>query len=81
MKTPDGSIGEVLQANCTGVHAILVDERSLIGSTTLGWMDFHCRCGTGLADQSWGGIPVVVFFGDDVQLPPVLDAPVYNTKS
>lgn len=75
MKTPDGSIGEVLQANCTGVHAILVDERSLIGSTTLGWMDFHCRCGTGFADQSWGGIPVVVFFGDDVQLPPVLDAP------
>lgn len=52
MKTPDGSIGEVLQANCTGVHAILVDERSLIGSTTLGWMDFHCRCGTGFADQS-----------------------------
>lgn len=73
-----GPPGEVNQANCTGVHAFLVDERSL---TTLGWMDFHCRCGTGLADQSWGGIPVVVFFGDYIQLPPVLDAPVYNTKS
>lgn len=74
-----GPPGEVNQANCTGVHAFLVDESSLIGLTTLGWMDFHC--GTGLADQSWGGIPVVVFFGDNVQLPPVLDAPVYNKKS
>lgn len=74
-----GPPGEVNQANCTGVHAFLVDESSLIGLTTLGWMDFHC--GTGLADQSWGGIPVVVFFGDYVQLPPVLDAPVYNKKS
>ena len=27
--------------------------------------------------KSWGGI-TVVFFGDDVQLPPVLDSPVYN---
>lgn len=71
-----GPPGEVNQANCTGVHAFLVDESSLIGLTTLGWMDFHC--GSGLADQSWGGIPVVVFFGDYVQLPPVLDAPVYN---
>ena len=24
-----------------------------------------------------GGIPVVVFMGDDVQLPPVCDTPVY----
>jgi hypothetical protein len=29
---------------------------------------------------SWGGLPVVVFFGDDVQLPPVLDSPVYNSS-
>ena len=80
MRAPDGSLGENLQTNCSGLHAILVDERSLIGSTTLGWMDFHCRCGTGILDQTWGGIPVVVFFGDDVQLPPVLDAPVYLSK-
>ncbi|CAH3025178.1 unnamed protein product, partial [Porites evermanni] len=29
------------------------------------------------ADQLWGGIPVAVFMGDDVQLPPVCDTPVY----
>lgn len=81
MKAPEGSIGESLQENFSDLHALLVDERSLIGSTTLGWMEFHSRCGTGISDQSWGGIPVVVFLGDDVQLPPVLDNPVYYSKS
>lgn len=65
VKTPDGSIGEVLQANCTGVHAILVDERSLVWSTTLGWMDFHCRCGlawqTNLGWFSCGGFLETMF--------------------
>ena len=28
-----------------------------------------------------GSLPVVIFFGDDVQLPPVLDSPVYNSSS
>ncbi|KAK3093512.1 hypothetical protein FSP39_016633 [Pinctada imbricata] len=82
MKFPDGSTGETLQSNCEGVHALLVDERSLIGANTLGWMEFMCRCGMqgGLNfDKSWGGIPVVVFLGDDVQLPPVLDSTVYNS--
>jgi hypothetical protein len=31
-------------------------------------------------DQSWGGLPVVIFLGDDVQLSPVLDSPVYNSS-
>ena len=59
MKAPDGSLAESLQENFSGLHALLGDERSLIVSTTLGWMDFHCRCGTGNSDQT--GIPVVVF--------------------
>lgn len=28
-----------------------------------------------------GGLPVVIFLGDDVQLPPVLDTPVYKANS
>jgi hypothetical protein len=32
-------------------------------------------------DKTLSGLPVVIFFGDDVQLPPVLDSPVYNTSS
>lgn len=37
MKAPEGSIGESLQENFSDLHALLVDERSPIGSTTLGW--------------------------------------------
>ncbi|XP_021373892.1 ATP-dependent DNA helicase PIF1-like [Mizuhopecten yessoensis] len=84
MKQPDGKIGKLLQENCRGVEVLLVDERSLIGATTLGWMEFMCRCAMysgSKSQETWGGLPVVVFLGDDVQLPPVLDSPVYNCKS
>ena len=84
MKPPDGSLGVALQENCAELKALLVDERSLIGATTLGWMEF--MCGHGVASQfnqsnSWGGVPVVIFMGDDVQLPTVLDSPVYRCSS
>ncbi|XP_053372848.1 uncharacterized protein LOC128546392 [Mercenaria mercenaria] len=84
MTPPDGTIGECLQSNCEGLEALLVDERSLIGTNTLGWMEYMCRHGVHKGSKShlsWGGLPVVIFFGDDVQLPPVLDSPVYNNKS
>ena len=83
MNASEGSTGESLQKNCEGLKVILVDERSLIGSTTLGLMEFMCRCGVRHGHNSaalWGGLPVVVFFGDDVLLPPVLDSPVYNSS-
>ena len=81
---PGGSAGANLQNNCEGVVALLVDERSLIGSTNLGWMEHHSRFAMekGLkSSESWGGLPVVVFLGDDVQLPPVCDFPVYKCES
>ena len=46
----------------------------------MGWMEQHARYAINKganADQLWGGIPVVVFMEDDVQLPPVCDTPVY----
>ena len=84
LKMPDGFTAEGLQRNCSGVEVILVDERSLIGANTLGWMEFLCRCGMQNGSQfekSWGGVPIVIFLGDDIQLPPVLDSTVYNCKS
>ena len=36
MKPPEGALGEKLQKNCQGVKVLLVEERSLIGATTLG---------------------------------------------
>ena len=44
-KVPDGNTGEILQKNCEGLQVLLVDERSLIGCSNLGWMEFMCRCG------------------------------------
>ena len=45
MKQPDGPRGLTLQKNLDGVELLFVDERSLIGSNTLGWMEFLCGCG------------------------------------
>ena len=71
MKPHEGTLGEKLQQNCEGLKVLLVDERSMIGTTTLGWMEFMCRYGIKNGeniDQSWGGLPVVIFLWDDVQL-------------
>ena len=81
MKPPEGSVGEELQANCKDLKVLLVDERSMIGACTLGWMEYMCKHGIQKGQSktvSWGGLPVVVLFGDDAQLPPVFDFPVYN---
>jgi hypothetical protein len=64
MKPPEGTLGEKLQQNCQGLKVLPVDERSMIGATTLGWMEFMCRYGVKNGenfDQSWGGLPVVIF--------------------
>ena len=81
MKPPGGSVGAALQENCHSLRVLLVDERSLVGLTTIGWMEHMCYHGmASLLDQSasWDGLPVVVFLGDDIQLPPVCDLPVYK---
>ena len=83
MKAPEGKLGETLQESCKNLKVLLVDERSLIWATTLGWMEFMCSYGVGShtgSTRSWGGLPVVIFLGDDVQLPPVCDFPVFSTK-
>lgn len=33
------------------------------------------------SDKPWGGVTGVIFFGDDVPLPPVLDSLVFNCSS
>jgi hypothetical protein len=46
-------------ANCQGLKVLLVDERSLIGATTLGWVEFMCRYGVEEGqnfDKTWGGL-------------------------
>ena len=51
----------------------------MIDCSTMGWMEYMCHYGINKnSDYLWGGLPVIVFLGDDVQLPPVRESPVYN---
>ena len=54
--------------------ALLVDERSLLSSATLGGMEANASKvvhGGSHSNEDWGGIPVVIIMGDDRQIPPV----------
>jgi len=56
----------------------------MFGRTSLGWMEQHALYAVNRganAEELWGGLPVVVLMGDDVQLPPVCDTPVYIDHS
>ena len=76
---PGGYLGQINKKSCQGLHALLIDERSMIGCTKLGWMEYQCHYAVKeKSELSWVGIPIVVVLGDDVQLPPVSDSPVYN---
>ena len=53
--------------------AIIMDERSMISCDVLGAAERnvaeHAHGGVH-SDENWGGIPIVIMFGDDYQLPP-----------
>lgn len=53
---------------------LIIDERSMIGSSLLAAAERnlrHCAFGRQNQSQAWGGVPVVLLFGDDHQLMPV----------
>ena len=80
LTVPSGPVLEKIQKRCENLKVLVGDERSMFGRITMGWMEQHTRYAInrgGNAKELWGGIPVVVFMGDDVQLPPVCDTPVY----
>ncbi|XP_073231632.1 uncharacterized protein [Porites lutea] len=79
LTVPTGPLLEKIQKKCENLKVLVGDERSMFGRTTMGWMEQHARYAINKgvnADELWGGIPVAVFMGDDVQLPPVCDTPV-----
>jgi hypothetical protein len=80
MTSPTGTTAAVLQINCDGLVCLITDERSLVGCNTLGWCEHHCQFGL-KSNKEWGGLPVVVYTGDDIQLPPVCDSPPYKCTS
>jgi hypothetical protein len=52
---------------------VFIDERSMVSQRVLGSAEMNIRStahGGGHDNEDWGGIPVVILFGDDFQLTP-----------
>lgn len=63
-----------LQANLKDLLCLLIDERSMIQSKVICCAERNLRqtaFGGQNSKEYWGGLPVVLLFGDDYQLPPV----------
>ena len=74
---------QALQEDLEGLSCLCVDERSMIGTVTFGWMEFCLRMGMygGISDEeSYGGLPILVMFGDDGQLPPIGECRLFDSK-
>ena len=53
---------------------IIIDERSLLSQEVLGAAERNCRLCAHKGknpDKPWGGVPIILVFGDDYQLPSV----------
>ena len=67
-----------LQEKLLGVDYIIIDEYSMLGQSTFGWIDRRCRQATGLKQCLFGGKSIILI-GDPAQLPPVCDKPLYHS--
>ena len=68
-----------LQHRLSNVDYILIDEYSMLGQKTLGWIDRRCRQSSGVKEHLFGGKSIILI-GDPAQLPPVGDKPLYHAK-
>lgn len=68
-----------MQDNLANTEYILIDEYSMLGQTTFGWIDKRCKQATGLHNKVLGGKPMILI-GDSGQLPPVADKPLYHNN-
>jgi len=63
-----------LQIELKRLLCFIIDERSMLASHILATAETHIRLsafGGNNAKEYWGGVPVVLLFGDDYQLKPV----------
>jgi hypothetical protein len=68
-----------LQENLNCVEYIIIDEYSMLGQVTFGWVDKRCKQATGCYNKVLGEKSLILF-GDPGQLPPVADKPLYHAK-
>lgn len=57
---------------------MIIDEYSFVGQSLFGWIDCRCRQATGLANQAFDGLSVILV-GDIAQLSPVGDKPLFHS--
>lgn len=69
-----------LQEYLKSIDYILIDEYSMFGETTFGWVDRRFRQATGITDELFDG-KCIILLGDLGQLPPVGDKSLYHTAS
>jgi hypothetical protein len=73
-KGMSNSTMEKLQKKLQNMVAILTDERSMLSQIILGLVEQAVARSAheyGHSGEDWGGIPVMVLFGDDYQLPSI----------
>ncbi|CAB4037821.1 ATP-dependent DNA helicase pif1, partial [Paramuricea clavata] len=68
-----------LQENLNNVEYIIIDEYSMLGQVTFGWIDKRGKQATGCNGKVFGGKSLILT-GDPGQLPPVADKPLYHSK-
>ena len=68
-----------MQEKLSTVDYIIIDEYSMLGQKTFGWIDRRCRQLSGTKEKLFGGKSIILF-GDPAQLPPVCDQPLYHAK-
>ena len=85
LKLPVGSRGNKnlagqnlirLQESLHDIDYIIIDEFSMLGQVTFGWIDRRLKQSSGLQDKLFGDKSVILC-GDPAQLPPVADKPLY----
>ena len=80
IKTLSEPLNEVrqheLSQKLTEMLMLIIDERSMLNSKLLAASERnirHCVYGQQNQNETWGGLPVVILFGDDYQLFPVIE--------
>jgi PIF1-like helicase len=59
---------------------LIVDERSMLDATVLGNIKYYMQQSAHSGKNKshpWGGIPIIIFVGDDYQLPPIVSGAFY----
>lgn len=68
-----------MQKKVSTVDYIIIDEYSMLGQQTFGWIECRFRQSSGTKEKLFGGKSIILF-GDPAQLPPVCDQPLYHAK-